>query len=120
MKPDPMHEVLLREDGYLLIPRDVAADHFPNDLLFATIRDGEMWLLPTRGPAGGGFILKQRNAAGDRAVLLREAVPPGTSPGQRPATWDAQVCALRLPLALPSTHPLPSWNPACNTASTKP
>jgi hypothetical protein len=90
--------VEFRDDGYLLIPRDLAADRFPNDLVFVTIRDGEMWLLPTRGPGGGGFLLKQRNAAGDRAVLVWEAVPPGTPPGTRPAVWDAEACALRLPL----------------------
>lgn len=90
----------LRADGYLLVPRSLAAARFPNDVLFATRRSGELWLLPARGPAGGGFILKQRNPAGDRAVLLREAVPEGTPPGPRPAVWDADACAIRLPLQI--------------------
>ena len=92
--------VELRDDGYLLIPRDLAATRFPNDVLFVTLRDGEMWLLPARGPAGGGFILKQRNPQGDRAVLVWEAVPDGTPPGPRPAVWDADACAIRLPLQI--------------------
>lgn len=95
---DEALSVELRDDGHLLIPRALAADRFPNDLVFVTIRDGELWLLPTRGPGGGGFILKQRNAAGDRAVLLWEAIPPGTPPGERPAVWDPDACALRFPL----------------------
>ena len=92
--------VELRDDGYLLIPRDLAATRFPNDVLFVTLRDGEMWLLPARGPAGGGFILKQRNPQGDRAVLLWEAIPNGTPPGPRPAVWDDDACAIRLPLQM--------------------
>ncbi|MEM1115943.1 MAG: hydrogenase maturation protease [Bacteroidota bacterium] len=90
--------VEIRDDGYLLVPRALAASRFPNDLVFASVRDGELWLLPARGPAGGGFILKQRNPHGDRAVLLWEALPEGTPPGPRAAIWDPDACAIRLPL----------------------
>lgn len=91
-------QVELRDDGYLLVPRALAADRFPNDLVFVTLRDGEMWLLPARGPGGGGFILKQRNVEGDRAVLVKEAVPAGTPAGPRAGVWDPDACALRFPL----------------------
>ena len=90
--------VTLRDDGYLLVPRALAETHFPSDAVFVTLRDGEMWLLPTSGAGAGGFLLKRRNAAGDRAVLVSEAVPPGTAPGPRAARWDGGACALRVAL----------------------
>ena len=91
-------EVDLRDDGYLRVPRALAEDRFPNDLVFVTLRDGEMWLLPVSGAGSGGFLLKRRNASGDRAVLVLEAVPKGTPPGPRSARWDAEACALRVSL----------------------
>ena len=90
--------VELRDDGYLLVPGALAEARFPNDLVFVTLRDGEMWLLPVSGAGAGGFLLKRRNAAGDRAVLVAEAVPPGTPPGPRAGRWDGDVCALRVAL----------------------
>ena len=88
----------LRGDGYLLVPRALAERRFPHDVVFVTLREGEMWLLPANGAGAGGFLLKRRNVQGDRAVLVLEAVPPGTPPGPRPARWDDAACALRLPL----------------------
>ena len=101
MAPDTAasETVELRDDGYLLIPRALAELRFPNDLVFVTLRDGEMWLLPVSGAGAGGFLLKRRNASGDRAVLVMEAVPPGTAPGPRAARWDADACALRVALS---------------------
>jgi hypothetical protein len=90
--------VELRDDGYLLVPRALAEARFPSGAVFVSLRDGEMWLLPTSGAGAGGFLLKQRNVAGDRAVLVAEAVPGGTAPGPRPARWDADACALRVSL----------------------
>lgn len=99
---DVQATVELRPDGYLLVPAALARDRFPHDLAFVTLRDGEMWLLPARGPGGGGFLLKQRNPAGDRAILVLEAVPSGTPPGLRAARWDAEAAALRVPLTDPT------------------
>ena len=90
--------VTLRDDGYLLIPSVLAETRFPNGAVFVTLRDGEMWLMPTSGAGAGGFLLKRRNAVGDRAVLVLEAVPPGTAPGDRDARWDGDACALRVAL----------------------
>ena len=96
--PTATAAVELRDDGYLLVPGALAERRFPNDLVFVTLRDGEMWLLPVSGAGAGGFLLKRRNAAGDRAVLVAEAVPAGTAPGPRPARWDGDACALRVAL----------------------
>ncbi|MGB3544191.1 hydrogenase maturation protease [Rubrivirga sp.] len=90
--------VTLRDDGYLLVPRALAEERFPSGAVFVTLRDGQMWLLPTSGAGAGGFLLKRRNAAGDRAVLVLEAVPSGTAPGDRTARWDDDACALRITL----------------------
>jgi hypothetical protein len=91
-------DVELTEQGYLHLPADLAAQHFPGDVLVALLREGELWLLPLRGAAAGGLLLKQRNLRGDRSVLLHELLPAGTPPGQRAAHWDAERGALRVSL----------------------
>ncbi|MCS7289101.1 MAG: hydrogenase maturation protease [Roseiflexus sp.] len=93
-----MLSVELTEKGYLHLPVDLAQRYFPNDALVAMVRDGELWLLPTRGPAAGGLLLKQRNRQGDRSVLIRDVLPPDTSPGWRTAHWDDEHGALRVAL----------------------
>jgi hypothetical protein len=93
-----MLSVELTEKGYLHLSADLAQRYFPNDALVAMVRDGELWLLPTRGPAAGGLMLKQRNRQGDRSVLIWEVLPPGTSPGWRMAHWDEERGMLRVML----------------------
>jgi len=93
-----MYTIELSANGYLHIPAKLAQTHFPHDVLVALARDGELWLLPTRGAAAGGLLLKQRNLHGDRSVLIWELLPPATAPGPRPATWDAENGALRVAL----------------------
>lgn len=93
-----MLSVELTENGYLHLSADLARRYFPNDALVALVRDGELWLLPTRGPAAGGLLLKQRNRQGDRSVLIRDVLPPDTSPGWRAAHWDDERGALRVAL----------------------
>jgi hypothetical protein len=85
-------------NGYLHLPADLARAHFPHDVLVALVRDGTLWLLPTRGPAAGGLLLKQRNLQGDRSVLIWELLPPETPPGPRTAQWDEDRGGLRIDL----------------------
>jgi hypothetical protein len=61
-------------------------------------RGPELWLLPTRGAAAGGLILKQRNLRGDRSVLVRETLDDVVPQGTRPAFWDDANGALRVAL----------------------
>jgi hypothetical protein len=84
--------------GYLVLARDVAQQFFPFDVLLALPRDRELWLLPTRGAAAGGLILKQRNVAGDRCVLIREAIGDAPLEGPYAAFWDPANGALRVGL----------------------
>lgn len=95
-----MH-VDLTATGYLHMPAELAEHHFAGDGLVALLREPELWLLPTRGAAAGGLLLKRRNRRGDRSVLIWEALPPGTPPGPRPAFWDEANGALRVALATP-------------------
>jgi hydrogenase maturation protease len=85
-------------DGYLRLGAHLAAAHFPTDVAVGSVRDGELWLMPLRGPRSGGLLLKQRTPAGDRAVLVREVLDDATPDGVRRASWDAAQGALRIPL----------------------
>lgn len=91
-------QVDITTKGYLIIPADMAATYFPNDVLIAMVKTPELWLLPMRGAAGGGLLLKQRNPAGDRSVLIWEALPEDTPSGTRAAFWDAERGAVRVAL----------------------
>lgn len=91
-------ELRLTEQGYLHLPADVAQRYFPEDVLVILVKLPEVWLLPLRGAAAGGLLLKQRNLAGDRSVLVHEQLPPETEPGLYPAFWDEANGALRLAL----------------------
>lgn len=46
------HSIEFTERGYLLLEAEVAQRFFPQDGLVALLRDGELWLLPTRGRPG--------------------------------------------------------------------
>ncbi len=100
MRPDlgTLH-VTFTADGSLHITADVARAYFPNDSLVAVPRGDELWLMPLVGPEGGGLLLKQRNAAGDRSTLIWEALPATDPPvGEREAFWDDAGGALRVAL----------------------
>lgn len=86
------------DDGYLRLGARLAAHRFPSDAAVAAVRGGELWLLPLARPQSGGLLLKQRNLAGDRAVLVREVLADRFPVGTRAAAWDAAEGALRIPL----------------------
>lgn len=97
-------QIELTAHGYLVLAAPVARAFFPNDTLLAMPRGQELWLLPTRGPGGGGLLLKQRNPAGDRSVLVREALNDRHPVGRLPAFWDDQAGALRVAMLAEATH----------------
>lgn len=88
--------VEITESGYLRIHRDVAATYFPNDVLLALCREDTLLLLPTRGPAAGGLILKQRNPRGERSVLISEVFDFRVQAGTYQAIWDESIGGLRV------------------------
>ncbi|CQD23001.1 hydrogenase maturation protease [Mycobacterium lentiflavum] len=100
--PDPTDPreltVEFTADGYLRLSAALSAAHFPAHVAVGAIREGQLWLLPLRGPRSGGLLLKQRTPAGDRAVLVRELLDDVIPTGVRRAFWDADHGALRIPL----------------------
>ena len=88
----------LTDQGYLRLPAELARRYFPEDVLVVLVKKPELWLLPLRGAAAGGLLLKQYNLQGDRSVLIWEHLPPHTPPGDYLAFWDEAVGALRVAL----------------------
>ncbi len=84
--------------GDIRISAETSQRYFPADALVAMQRGNELWLLPLTGPEGGGLLLKQRNAKGDRSTLIWEALSTDPPVGQRPAVWDHGNGALRIAL----------------------
>lgn len=99
--PVSRYEVELTHNGYLYLNADLAASRFPHDVVSATVEAGELVLWPMRGAAAGGLLLKQRNLAGDRCVLISEVVPRDVTPGVKEALWDEERFHLRIQLAAP-------------------
>lgn len=92
----PQVEVTLTEEGYLRLSAEVAKRCFPKDALVVT-REGDAILLwPIQGVEAGGQLLKQRNHAGDRCVLIAESLPANVEAGPRFAEWDNDRLVLRL------------------------
>jgi hydrogenase maturation protease len=94
----PEAVVELTGDGYLRLDADLAALRFPADAAVAVVEGDALVLIPLRGPSAGGLILKQRTLAGDRSLLVREVLGDAVAAGRRPATWDGDRGALRVPL----------------------
>jgi tetratricopeptide (TPR) repeat protein len=92
-------EVEISPDGHLRIAAADAARFFPGDALLAAVAGDEIVLLPARGGGGGGLILKQRNASGDKSVLIAEALGFRRVSGRFTAVWDDGRGGLRVPLA---------------------
>ena len=61
-------------------------------------REDELWVLPVRHAAAGGYLLKRRNSAGDRFILapdfLRERGLDDLAERQVPVRWDSDHAAL--------------------------
>lgn len=91
-------QVEFTEDGHVRLDASCAREYFPGDaaVVLAKEQEGEVWLVPLRGTASGGLLLKQRNAAGDRAMLVREALSDDLPVGIRRAWWDERQGALRI------------------------
>ncbi|TIC82982.1 hydrogenase maturation protease [Nocardioides sp. GY 10127] len=116
--------VTLTAGGSLHLSAAQAERWFPESALVARVVEGSasdsgaggdagaahpvLELLPLVGPGNGGLVLKQRNAAGDRAVLLSEVLgfsvgssPVGRTvaePGTLDADWDEGRGVLRVAL----------------------
>jgi len=91
--------VELTTSGYLYLSADLARTRFPHDAVLATLDGQDLLLWPTSGSSAGGLLLKQRNAIGDRSVLISEILPPDTTSGNKDAFWDERRFTLCVPLS---------------------
>nr|WP_255503007.1 hydrogenase maturation protease [Mycolicibacterium sp. CR10] len=100
LRPDKAAEVTVEftRDGYVRLDAAVAASRFPSDAVAAVVSGDDFLLIPLRGPRSGGLLLKQRNPAGDRSALIHEVLYGRIPVGPRPAFWDDERGALRVPL----------------------
>ncbi|EMF57074.1 MULTISPECIES: hydrogenase maturation protease [Streptomyces] len=89
-------QVEFTDDGYVRLDAACAREYFPGDAAVVLAKEGEVWLTPLRGTASGGLLLKQRNIAGDRTLLVREALADDVPVGVRQGWWDEQHGALRI------------------------
>lgn len=92
--------VELTPSGYLILDAETSASCFadaPSALV--AVRGRELWVVALADGAVGGLILKQRNARGDRSVLvIEQLIGEDWEAGEREAWWDWDERALRVPL----------------------
>jgi hydrogenase maturation protease len=87
-------ELQIDDEGYLRISKADAARFFPKNSFVPLWRNNQLHLLPTRGAAAGGLMLKQRNPQGDRSVLINEVFEFQYPVGIFQATWNEELGGL--------------------------
>lgn len=92
-------QVEITEAGYLHLPAAVAAAYFPSDALVARLEGHRLVLMPLVSAGHGGLVLKQRNPAGDRSVLVNEVLGFVPTAGRFDVGWDHDRGALMVPLS---------------------
>jgi hypothetical protein len=87
--PSPPPEEYIRlARGSIYLDSALCAAYFSDTAaLAAIVRDGHAYLLPLRGPAAGGLLLKVRNARGDRVVHADEFLLTLGIAGSAPERW---------------------------------
>ncbi len=85
--------------GALYFTRDVYERFFNTLDNVILLRDGnDLVVLPVRNPSGGGYVIKLRTAAGDRAVqaadFFRDQGIEDQMEMTLPATWSVERAAL--------------------------
>lgn len=108
--PVSTRTVTITEAGYLHLNAALAATYFPADVCVARLNEGALVVMPLAGPANGGMVLSQRNAAGDRSVLVSEVFGFVPVVGTFPVTWDADIGALQVLLHDPDRSGRPDDN----------
>ncbi|HMO16066.1 MAG TPA: hydrogenase maturation protease [Pirellulaceae bacterium] len=89
-------QVEIDDSGYLKLNQADADRFFPENSLVPVWRDEQLYLLPTRGAAAGGLMLKQRNLEGDRCLLISEVFHFRPPVGTFSARWDERYSGLRI------------------------
>lgn len=94
----------LTGDGYMHLLHDDAEHFFPEDTLLTILKNQSLFLLPTRGAAAGGLMLKRRNLAGDRSLLVSEVFEFEIPAGTYTATWNETVGGLEVAMNNQERH----------------
>ncbi|MBN9618687.1 MAG: hydrogenase maturation protease [Actinobacteria bacterium] len=89
-------QVEFTEGGYLHLNAALARQYFPGDAAVVLAKEDEICVIALRGTASGGLLLKQRNARGDRSLLVREELGDDVPVGARRAHWDPEQGTLRI------------------------
>ena len=86
--------------GCVRVPRETYEVYLDGVSSAALIeRDGQIFLLPLRGPVAGGMLLKQRNLRGDRVMLANDflaerGLDPFAAEREFSVRWLTEVGAL--------------------------
>jgi hypothetical protein len=91
-------------NGAIYLSSAVVDTYFRDiDSVIALIRDGELHILPVRQMASGGYLLKHRNAAGDRVAIAPDVFQAhglgGLTAEELEASWSRELGALVVPLS---------------------
>lgn len=78
-------------DGHLRLPAVLAQTHFRWDHVRIQITPDTLILTASGPEAPDALLLKQRNLAGDRSVMLAEFLGEAPPVGKRPAQWDPRL-----------------------------
>lgn len=100
----PLNTVELTASGSLHLDSATSERLLPSDACVASYADGVLTILPLVDAAHGGLIVKRRNPAGDRTILLSEVLGFAdleSLAGTYPLEVDAERGRLRVQL---STH----------------
>ena len=105
-------------DGYLRLPGAFAQQYFPADRCAGLVTGGRYVLMPASVHAPNGMIIKQRNLAGDRSVLVREVWGDDHPVGPVTVIWQAARRRLVLEGAATSTDTTLAATTATATTAT--
>lgn len=90
--------VQVTADGYLRMSGELATHRFPASVCGARLAGERLQLIPLASQANGGSLLKQRNAAGERSLLVRELADRDIAAGRYAVSWDDEAGALEVVL----------------------
>ncbi|MHB1172358.1 MAG: hypothetical protein ACYCZY_07645 [Lacisediminihabitans sp.] len=91
--------VEITADGYLRLPAEFCHEHFPQDRCAGLRQDESTFVvMPVSAIAPNALIMKQRNLAGQRSVLIREVCGDDYPVGQIEAIWLSGRRRLILPV----------------------
>jgi len=96
---DPMSVTLRR--GSLHLDAEIYQRYFAGlDAVILLVRDDHLYVMPVRNMAGGGYLLKLRNNAGDRIInamdFFREHGFNNFESKKLDVKWDQEMAALKV------------------------